>query len=144
MRNKIINIVIFALGVLASIATIMFAMKYNALEEGSGSLFQNFAMYTTYVMFFLALLFMAGFAIYQIISNFKQAKIGLLGIAGIVILFVITYMLSGASNSAVEQKFEITSLLSKTVSAGLLSTYLLFVIAFLAIVWTIISGRFKN
>ncbi len=87
---------------------------------------------------------MAGFAIYQIISNFKQAKIGLLGIAGIVILFVITYMLSGASNSAVEQKFEITSQLSKTVSAGLLSTYLLFVIAFLAIVWTIISGRFKN
>lgn len=144
MKNKIINIIILVIGVLATLACVMFALNYDAAEPEKAALYQDLSMYVTYFLFFVAALIAIGFAVVQIISNFKQAKTGLFAVLGLALLFGITYFLSGPSNSAVEQKFEVTAHMAKVIGGGILSTYLLVAIVILTIVWSTIASRLKN
>ena len=144
MKNKIINIIILVIGVLATLACVMFALKYDPADPGKASFYQDSSMYVTYFLFFVAALIAIGFAVVQIVSNFKQAKTGLFAVLGLVLLFGVTYLLSGPSNSVVEQKSEVTAHMAKVIGGGILSTYLLVAIVILTIVWSVIASRLKN
>lgn len=144
MKNKIINIIILVIGILATLTGMIFALKYNAAEPQKTALYQDITMYTTYFLFFVAALIALGFALFQLVGNFKQAKMGLFAAAALVALFVITYLVSGPSNSIVEQKFAITPHMAKVIGSGLLSTYILVGITILAITWTGIASKFRN
>jgi hypothetical protein len=144
MKNKIFGIIVLVIGILATITGVIFALKYDAAEPEKSAFYQNITMYTTYFLFFIAALIAIGFALFQLIGNFKQAKVGLFAAAALAALFVITYMMSGPSNSIVEQKFAITPHMAKVIGSGLLSTYILVGITILSIMWTGIANKFKN
>ncbi len=144
MKTKIINIIISILAVLSSASIVVFAMKYNASEPDKSVFYQSFSLYVTYGLMIAAAIILLGFVIYQLIKNFKQAKAGMIGVAIVVGLFIIAYLLSFPQNSLIEQKFAVTDHMSKLIGAGLLSTYIMITCAILAIAWTTVASRFKN
>lgn len=144
MKTKIINIVITILAILSSISIIVFAMKYNQTEPDKSEFFQSFSLYVTYILMIAAVIIMLGFVIYQLAKNFKQSKLGLIGVGIIIGLFVVSYLLSSPQNSLIEQKFAVSDQLSKTIGASLIATYIMLFAVIASIVWITVSSRFKN
>ncbi|MFO7978960.1 MAG: hypothetical protein R6U64_09900 [Bacteroidales bacterium] len=98
----------------------------------------DIALIVTYVLLGLAALAVVAFAVFQLIVNFKKAKGGLAGMAALVAIIVISYLL--ASNEAYA---EVGPTASQWVGGGIIATYVLIIMAFLAAVYTEISKLFK-
>jgi len=83
--------------------------------------------------------------IIQIITAPKKAMGSLIGIGGLILVFVISYAISsdGSVSADVMKKFEVTSSLSHTIGMAIKSMYILGALAILAIVYTEVSKVFK-
>ncbi len=81
----------------------------------------------------------------QIITAPKKAMGSLIGIGGLILVFVISYVISseGSVSADVMKKFEVTSSLSHTIGMSIISMYILGALAILAIVYSEVSKIFK-
>ncbi len=76
-------------------------------------------------------------------SNFKSLLKGLLGIAFIGVIFLISYAFSHGALSPELSKFGIGTFESRVIGAGLISMYLLLVLSFIGIFVSEIINIFK-
>lgn len=83
--------------------------------------------------------------IIQIITAPKKAMGSLIGIGGLILVFVIAYVISseGSVSADVMKKFEVTSGLSHTIGMSIKAMYILGALAILSIVYTEVSKIFK-
>lgn len=143
MKNKIVIILMSVLAVLASLSILVFAVKYNPNAAESINKYLSFSLNMVYVLFFLALVLLVGFAIWTLISNFKQSRSALIGVGIVVLIFVIAYTVSPSTSSLVEQSVATTPGASKLIGSGLIATYIFLFGAILATIWSTLSTRFK-
>ena len=103
-------------------------------------------MYVVYVLAIIALVAAIGFSIIQFGGNIKNSKYTLFGLLGLVVIFVISYLLSSGTDIGPEL-FEKTGSnygSSKVIGAGMYTCYALIGIAVLSIVFTEIVRPFKK
>lgn len=143
MKNKIISILLGVVAIAASVAIVYFAAKYNPTAPEATSSILGFSLYAVYSIMAIAFVAMVGFAIWGVLSNFKDSKPALIGMGVLLAVLLVGYLLSASTNSVIEQKFVVSPGLSKLIGGGLLSTYIFGAGAVLAAVWSTISTRFK-
>lgn len=143
MKSKIISLLLTIITVLASISIVWFAAKYDPIKGDAVDSFLGFSLYAVYAIMFIAFIALIGFAIWTVITNFEHSKASLVGVGVVIVVFLISYLLSSPTNSTVEQKFAVTSGLSKLIGGGLVATYIFMFGAILAAVWSSISNRLK-
>jgi len=143
MKNKIISILLATITILASISIVYFAIKYDPTKEVSFDAYLGFSWYAIYAVMAIAFVSMFGFAIWSIISNIRDSKETLIGVGILVGIFIISYLFSSPTNSAIETKFAVSSGLSKLIGGGFIATYVFLFGAILAAAWASISTRFK-
>lgn len=103
-------------------------------------------MYVVYALLILGILAAVGFSIYQFAENFRQSKTSLYGILGLVVIFVISYLLASGSDisPAVFEKVGGNYGSSKMIGAGMFMFYILFGITLLTLIVTEIIRPFKK
>ena len=104
---------------------------------------EDIGLYVAYAMFSAALL---GAIIWPLINSLKQPKTLLksgMGVAALLVLFLISYALSGSEVTAKYAAQGIDETSSQIVGAGLTLFYLIFGIAILGIVYSEISKALK-
>ena len=104
----------------------------------------NIGIIITYAMVSLAALATVGFGIKKMIQNTNNAKKTLYTVGGLVIAFIIAYVL--ASNEILNsyEKYEITASSSKQVGMGLITFYFLMFGAIAAILYAELSKVFSK
>ncbi len=101
-------------------------------------------IYITYALIGICVLGILGFSILNIAKNPGGAKSALFGIVGLVVIFVLTYVLSDGSDAALYADEGMTESASKSVSMGLGTFYVLTAVAILAIVYVEVSRLFSK
>lgn len=86
----------------------------------------NIGIYITYILFAIAILALIVFPFYFMFTNFKKAKGGLLSILGLVVIFVLSYLVAPADQGVFYENFGIGPGASKLIGGGLILTYLIF------------------
>ncbi|MBD5392436.1 hypothetical protein HDR65_02735 [bacterium] len=106
----------------------------------------NIGMFVVYALLILGILAAVGFSIYQFAGNFKQNKNSLYGIVGLVVIFVISYIVSSGSDisPAVFDKVGGNYESSKMIGAGMYMFYILFGITLLTLIGTEIARPLKK
>lgn len=143
MKNKIITILLAIITVCASAAIVFVAAKYDPIKPESTESMLSFSMYAVYAVMALAFICLVGFAVWSVVANFKDSKETLIGVGVLSIILLIGYLISPATNSLIEQKFAVSSGMSKLIGGGLMATYIFMFGALLAAIWASISSRFK-
>lgn len=141
MKNKIITILLAVVSILASLSIVYFAAKYDSTTKYDT--FLSLSMYAVYAVMALAFICLIGFAIWSIIANFKDSKESLIGVGVLVAVFLISYLVSSPTTSAIEVKFAVSPNLSKLIGGGAIAAYIFGLGALLAMLWSSISIKFK-
>ncbi len=103
----------------------------------------NIGLIVTYILLGFTILMLIGFSIYFTIINFKSAKTGLFGIGALFIIMIIAYMVSPANQGQFYSLHKVGPTLSKVIGAGLFSTYFIFIIILILVVYSEVSRWFK-
>jgi len=108
------------------------------------SIYINYAIYFSYIIFFLTLGLLVIFFIYQIIKNFKSSIGGILGIAAILVIAIIGYFVSSGELTEKAIELEVTSSQMQWIGSGLIVFYVLFFGTLLMIVGSMIMNTIKK
>jgi len=100
----------------------------------------DLALYLTYFLIFLAILLVLGFAGWLLIKNFKNSKSTIFGTIGLVLIFLVSYLISSGE---VYEKFQIGEQLSKIIGGSIITLYIMFFGTILAAIYAEISKLFK-
>lgn len=104
----------------------------------------DFGLYATYTLIGICVLAILLFAVTNIAKSPGNAKSALVGIGGLVVVFLITYFTStGADATTVFADENITEETSRRVGMGLSSFYILAGLAILSILYVEITRLFK-
>ncbi len=141
MKNKIITILLAVVSILASLSIVYFAAKYDSTTKYDT--FLSLSMYAVYAVMALAFVCLIGFAIWSIIANFRDSKESLIGVGVLVAVFLVSYLVSSPTTSAIEVKFAVSPNLSKLIGGGAIAAYIFGLGALLAMLWSSISIKFK-
>jgi hypothetical protein len=98
----------------------------------------NTGIIIAYVLLGLAALAVIAFAVFQLVTNFKSARYGLIGLGVLIVIVLISYSLS--TSEAYE---DAGPAVSQWVGGGIIATYILVAIAFLSAVYTEVSKYFR-
>lgn len=141
LASRILMIAFMALGL---VFAVMVALKGgDKLEADDSALNPVFNL--TYVLLGATVLFAVIFPLITLASDFKKGIKVIISLVVLLGLFGLTYSLASDSiDGAVYEKLEITPQVSKLVGAGILTTYILAIIAVLAVVVTSVSNLFKR
>lgn len=106
----------------------------------------NIGMFVVYALLILGILAAVGFSIYQFAGNFKQSRTSLYGIIGLIVIFVISYLISSGTDisPAVFEKVGGNYDSSKLIGAGMYMFYILFGITLITLIVTEIARPFKK
>jgi hypothetical protein len=108
------------------------------------SIYINYAIYLSYVIFFLTLGLLLVFFIYQMIKNFKSSIGGILGLVAISIVAIIGYFASSGDLTDKAIELQISSTEMKWVGSGLVVFYVIFFGTLLMIVGSMIMNTIKK
>ncbi|MDX1940647.1 MAG: hypothetical protein SFU99_08850 [Saprospiraceae bacterium] len=101
----------------------------------------------SFVLFIMALLALVGFGVFQTASNFRNSIKGLIGIAVLVAIFLITYSTSSVESTGVvadaAKKMGTSDNTQKLIGGGLITMIILSVVAIGALVLSEIRNFFK-
>lgn len=100
----------------------------------------DIALYLTYFLIAIAILLALFFAVKSLVQNFKSSKTSLFGILGLIIIFVVSFLLS---SSEVYEKFQVGQTLSKAIGGALYSLYFIFILTIVVALYSEISKFFK-
>lgn len=103
----------------------------------------NIGFVILYILVIAAILGVIIFPVIQMAGNFKAARGTLVGVFGLVALFLIAYAVSPAETGSFYQKMGISPNLSKAIGGGLLATYIVFAGVVISIAYSSISNWFK-
>ncbi|MEI6346428.1 MAG: hypothetical protein WCP69_00650 [Bacteroidota bacterium] len=145
MKNKIISLLLSIVTVLASIAIVYFAAKYDPdpAKAASVDFYLGFSLYAVYAIMALAFICLVGFAIWTIVANFRDSKESLVGVGILTAILVLAYIVSSPTTSVIEIKFAVSAGLSKLIGGGIVASYIFLFGAILAALWASVSTRFK-
>lgn len=122
---------------------------FNALgeeEQGTTNIF-NFGLYAVVALAILCVILLIGFGLYHIVTDFKSARQGLIGVGVLLVLFIIARAIAPADMGTHIQElmteFNVTESASQNISGGIAFTLLLLGIAAVAFVFSEIRNFFK-
>lgn len=151
--NKKGQLLAFGFGILVTVIFLVFI--FSGLDEFSGApkekqlemdLF-NFGLYASIVMVILGYLAWFGFSVVQMIDNPKASLKGLIGVGGLIVVFIIIYLTAQPETSgpllATHQNFDVTDGQSKFISGAMTTAGLLLGGAFLAFAVSEVRNIFK-
>ena len=124
--------------------------EFNGLDAAGqleSSIF-NFGLSAAIFLIVATAVAMIGFGIYQVLSNFKKSAKGLIGLLGLIAVFVIAYATSsgeatGEIGKAVEKAGGISSSNLKFISAGVTTALIMSAVAFGAFIIAEVRNFFK-
>lgn len=136
--NQIVMFAFMAIGLILMIMTMgIETSEDGCLNCGAEGLFIGFA----YVLLVIALVAALAGTAMTAISNPGKMKGTAIGIGAMVLIFVISYMV--ASGEVLKSYGEVTESTSRLVGMGLISFYILLVLAVLSIVYASVSRLLK-
>lgn len=104
----------------------------------------NIGLIVAYALVLIAVLGLIFFAIRAMIKNgLASSKGTLLGIAALVVVFIISYMISPADQGSFYEKMNVGPGASKLIGAGLFTTYAVFLGFILIALYTSVVKWFK-
>lgn len=107
----------------------------------------DFGLYTTFLLIIIAVIAFLISSIVDIFVNIKTSKKMVFALIGIVILFVIFYSMgkfdTGGSWDVLNRDNHITEGVSKFVSAGVMTTFVLTILAAIALVYAEVVNMFR-
>jgi len=103
----------------------------------------DFGLILFYALFGLGTLAAIGFAVYHLVSKPGALVRAAIVLGALLVLFGLSYALSGSEVNDVYRAQGVTESTSKLIGAGLIMFYLAFFIAIAALVYTEISKAFK-
>jgi hypothetical protein len=103
----------------------------------------DIGLYVAYLLLFVTLLGVIIFPLIQTFSDFKKAKSGLIGLAGLVLLFFLAYAISPADQGLFYTNFNIGPKMSKFLGGGLFATYFIFFGVIISILYAEVSKLIK-
>ena len=134
--NKIIQISLYTI---LGITVILFALFYI-----NGESMANTVMYCAYVLLFITVVLLFAFPIRHFIEYPKQGFRTLIALVGFVALYGISYAFaSGSTDAPIYEINGITGTISRAIGAGMIMTYIIGALAFLALVYFAIAKVFK-
>ena len=104
----------------------------------------NIGIILTYLMIGFATFAAIGFGIKKMLSNQNSSKKTLYSIGGLVLIFIISYLMSSDEILGSYEKYEITSSTAKQVGMGLMTFYILAIVAIGAILYSELSKKFSK
>ncbi len=105
----------------------------------------DFGIYATYVLLGICVLAILIFSVARIVTHPGAAKAALIGIAGLVALYGISYIFStGEDVNTVFKGMEVSEGTSRLVGTGLVTFYLLMGITILTILYVEVIRLFKK
>ncbi|HNS18373.1 MAG TPA: hypothetical protein PKI34_11180 [Bacteroidales bacterium] len=150
MDKKIIKIASYlsiAILIIGAVFTLLIAFYGKNFDINPGLKNQLLNPYFTITLIVLLLTALAAilFPFFMLIKNPKQLLKILAVIAGVVVIALIAYAVSRNVFSAEElQKLNTTAQVSKTVGAGLIFTYIIVGITFVALIVTSLLNMFRK
>jgi hypothetical protein len=103
----------------------------------------DIGLYVSYILLFATLLGVIVFPLMQTFSDFKKAKRGLIGLAGLILMFLIAYAVSPADQGLFYTNFNIGPKMSKLIGGGLFATYFIFLGVIISILYAEVSKFIK-
>jgi RsiW-degrading membrane proteinase PrsW (M82 family) len=104
----------------------------------------NIGLYIAYFALFIAVAALIFFPIATIVKgNFKNAKGTLVGIAVLVSVVILSYIISPADQGLFYTKMNVSAGESKLIGAGLITTYFIFAGLVLITLYTVVVKWFK-
>jgi hypothetical protein len=103
----------------------------------------DIGLYVSYLLLFVTLLGVIVFPLMHTFSDFKKAKSGLIGFAGLVLILFIAYAVSPADQGLFYSNFNIGPKMSKFIGGGLFATYFVFIAVICSILYAEISKFIK-
>jgi uncharacterized protein YacL len=106
----------------------------------------NIGIILTYIFVGLAIATIVFFAIKALASDFKQTVLSLVGLGVLVLVFVVSFAISGSDDISplFFDKTDTNPAHSKIIGSGLIMLYIMVAAAFSAIIYAQISRLFKN
>lgn len=148
--GSIPNLVLLIIGIISVIAIALLVANISPdVKDAAMGNWININLRWSYVLLFVAIILLIVFALSQTISQWKQAKGGLLGVLAIVAIFVVAFLFSSNEYPkffGVEKFIEngtITPTILKIIDTALFSTYIMFFLAIIALIYTSLSRYFK-
>jgi len=141
------------LAVIAGISVIFIGFLIFNIGCGPGNagivFWININLRWMYIVLVLSVILLIFFAVHQIVTWFESAKSGLLGIVAFTFIFFISYLFSSKEYPKFPgvEKFiadgTITPAILKIVDTTLYSTYIIFGLAVIFLVYSLVSRHFK-
>ena len=103
----------------------------------------DIGLYVSYLLLFVTLLGVIVFPLMHTFSDFKKAKSGLIGFAGLVLILFIAYAVSPADQGLFYSNFNIGPKMSKFIGGGLFATYFIFLGVIISILYAEVSKFIK-
>jgi len=100
-------------------------------------------LYFSYVLFFIAVGAAIIFPLLYVLQDPKAVVKSLIGIAGLVVMFIVCYALSGNEVTAKAASLGVGEGSSKLIGAGLIMFYLTLVISIVGIIYSEIAKALK-
>ncbi|MBK7215426.1 MAG: hypothetical protein IPH88_19535 [Bacteroidales bacterium] len=106
--------------------------------------FIDIGLYVAYLAFFIAIAALLLFPILSLVKgNIKNAKASLVGVAGLAVILLISYLVSPADQGQFYTKMNTGPGQSKLIGAGLVSTYIIFAGLVVITLYTVVVKWFK-
>ncbi len=150
---KKLNIPFLTLLVISVISLILIiALVANVSSDITDSTMGNWITINlrwAYVLFFVAVAVLVLFSLYQFFRNIKSAKGALFGIGAVLLIVLISWMLGSSEYPKFfgVEKFiadgTITPLITRVIDTALYSTYIIFGLAIIALVYSSVRSYFK-
>ncbi len=148
--NRIPNI---ALAVVVAISVVLIALLVSSIspdvKNATMGNWININLRWMYILLFLAVLLLIFFAVFQTISEFKEAKGSLAWIGAIIVIFLIAFLFSSKEYPTFfgVEKFiangTITPNILRIIDTALFSTYFMFGLAVIALIYSSVSRYLK-
>lgn len=152
--NKFSRFSIIILGVIIAVtAVLLFLMLTNISNvpnDPTMGAWISTNLSWAYILFFLALGLSLIFLVYQLITDFKAAKGGLMAVGFLLLILLVSYLLASGEMPKFPgvQKFidsgTLTPQVSKWVDTGLISVYFLLGIAVISLIYASFSRVFRR
>ena len=104
----------------------------------------NLGIILAYLMVGIGAITAIGFGIKKMMENLENAKKTIYTLSGLIVVFVISYLLASDEVINSYEKYKITSSSSKQVGMGLITFYFLIFGAIMAILYTELSKMFSK
>ena len=103
----------------------------------------DIGIYACYILLFLAVITAVVFPLVQIVQNPKALVKSGVGVAGLAVLFIISYALSGSEVTVKYTTMGVEENGSKLIGAGLIMFYIILIVTVISMVYSEINKALK-